>query len=230
MTVDGDQKNAHNGDLKHARSPRSSPSSDDFSPKRASLATTASYHTAPGGKSSSDTQYYTGRDSSERSSPSRDRVYDPTRNSYIPRDPECPIHSPKGGGSQRSSPARCTPTRDSPTRSMHFSRNSPTRITPPRISPNRSSSFSRVSPNRVTPPRTPPTTSLSPRGSAVHKSASRSSSVEVHEPMGPVHPSRASAAQIELLHCTICTRQFRNPKVTMLRHKYNNKNSNVHRS
>lgn len=212
-SCNGDHKPEHNVDSQLVKSARSSPSSDDIVPKKTSFATTASYYTARG-RSPSD-QYYTGRDSSDRSSPSRDRVYDPTRNSYIPRDPDCPIHSPKAG-SLRSSPARITPTKESPTRiSPAFNRHSPTRVTPPRTPPKRSS-MSRLSPSRVTPsPRSSPTISSAARVSSVRVGASRSISLEgAWAPMGPVHPSRASAPHSELLHCTICTQQFCNPKVT----------------
>lgn len=279
-SVNGDHKPG-DGDALHCKSPLSSPTSDSGSVphKKASQATTDSYHTARG-KSPSEL-HYSGRDSSERSlersSPSRDRVYDPTLNSFIPRDHECPVHSPKTGGSLRSSPVRTsptTPTRESPTRPLSFSRNSPTRMTPPRTSPLRSSS--RTSSNRVASPRMSPS-SPQPRNSPFRVDSSRNSidgnmspvrmdgsrtSIDGHSspvrspytwpdaarnsiegqsspvrsspvrsasigspqvarsPTSTAPSTRRSAADSELLHCTICSQQFENPKVLPCLHTF----------
>ncbi|KAF2358120.1 B-box-type zinc finger [Trinorchestia longiramus] len=263
-STSGDHKPQQNGFSKEVSlSPHSSRASDDLAlQKKSSYATTDSYQTARG-KSPSET-YYTGRNSSDRSSPGHELgpvVYDHTRNSYIPRDPDCPIHSPKPG-SHRTSPVRSISLRESPTRNSHFNRASPSRVTPPRTSPVRfsssrtpplrmmSSPSPRVSPSSpqprslpfkletsrsyseelVSPRRSPPLRSISLKASSFERTENVPKTAKMsnggNSPrtnasgLGPVHPSRISAAESELLQCTICTQQFNNPKVLPCLHSF----------
>ena len=164
-------------------------------------------------------------------------VYDPGCNSFIPRDPECPIHSPKHG-SLRSSPARSVPTtpvrcgpqtpasRSVPTTPIRSAPTTPVRESPPRpTSFDRRSSPVRASPTRYSAVRVPSSGRLSNQCPTPPLLASPTrmleDSMKMEEPSRKTNGSspvagatpRSSAAESELLHCTICTQQFDNPKV-----------------